>query len=240
MSSSGRCAAAKPEAEGHYKNALTTIRRAVGSTIVSLCIWPGFYGDIMASFNAPLLVTSTSSASNQIHKENPLPRTSFKDRWSAAPAPVVAPTRKKNEHEPQEGGVEKIPFSCELAFSRVVREGNFNTRCIAGIDLSKNSNRMTSFTMDRNDHAKRTGSKVSNAIEAIDLGIRRCLLHQHLSHWHPVSTAPHNQDLEVRDSDENALIKLPFPCRRNNASEWINTDLGTRVYARRYVLQGRQ
>jgi len=138
MSSSGRCAAAKPEAErSHYRNALTTICRAVGSTIVALCIWPGFYGDIMAIFNAPLLVTSTSSVSNQIYKENPLAQTSFHDRWSAASAPVVAPTAEKNEHEPQEGGVEKIPFSCELAFSRVIREGNFNTRCFAGIDFSK-------------------------------------------------------------------------------------------------------
>jgi hypothetical protein len=68
---------------------------------------------------------------------------------------------------------------------------------------------------------RRTASKLSNAIGALD---------RHLSHWRPISTAPHNQDLEIRALDENALIKLPFPCRRNNASEWINTDLGTRVY----------
>jgi hypothetical protein len=88
--------------------------------------------------------------------------------------------------------------------------------------------------MNGNDHVKRRGSKLSNAIDAIDLSIRRCLLHRHLSHWHPVSTAPHNQDLEIRVLDENALIKLPFPCRRNNASEWSNADLGTRVYVVRW------
>jgi hypothetical protein len=77
---------------------------------------------------------------------------------------------------------------------------------------------------------RRTASKFSNAIGALDLSIRKCLLHRHLSHWRPISTAPHNQDLEIRALDENASIKLPFPCRRNNASEWINTDLGTRVY----------
>jgi hypothetical protein len=84
--------------------------------------------------------------------------------------------------------------------------------------------------MDRSDDAKRTGSKLGNAIEAVDLSIRRCLLHRHLSRWRLISTAPHNQDLEVRALDENGLIKLPFPCRRTNAGEWMNTDLGTRVY----------
>jgi hypothetical protein len=83
---------------------------------------------------------------------------------------------------------------------------------------------------NQKDNTKQTASKLSSAIEALDLSIRKCLLHRHLSHWHPISTAPHNQDLEIRVLDENALIKLPFPCRRTNASDWINTDLGTRVY----------
>jgi hypothetical protein len=80
------------------------------------------------------------------------------------------------------------------------------------------------------DNVKWTGSKLTHAIEALDLRIRKCLLHRHLSNWRPISTAPHNQDLEIGVLDEKTLIELPFPCRRNNASEWINTDLGTRVY----------
>ena len=32
--------------------------------------------------------------------------------------------------------IEKIPFSCELAFSRLVKMGNFSTRCIATADTS--------------------------------------------------------------------------------------------------------
>ena len=83
---------------------------------------------------------------------------------------------------------------------------------------------------NRKENTKQIASKLSSAIEAVDLGIRKYLLHRHLAHWHPISTAPHNQDLEIRVLDENALIKLPFPCRRTNASDWINTDLGTRVY----------
>jgi len=139
MSSSGKYPAArlrKTEPQrSRYKNALTTIRCAVGSIIVALCIWPGFCGEIIAKFNAPALVASTSSVSN--HKENLLARTSFQDRWSVVPALVAAPRGKKNEHELQKGDVAKIPFSCELAFSLVVRQGNFISRCVAGIDSSK-------------------------------------------------------------------------------------------------------
>jgi hypothetical protein len=82
----------------------------------------------------------------------------------------------------------------------------------------------------KKDNAKQVRSKLSSAIEALDLGIRKCLLHRHLPQWRPISTATHNQALEIGVLDENSLIELPFPCRRNNASEWINTDLGTRVY----------
>jgi hypothetical protein len=82
----------------------------------------------------------------------------------------------------------------------------------------------------RKENPKRMGSKLSHAIDAVDLGIRRYLLHRHLAHWHPVSTAPHNQALEIRAFDENGLVAIPFPCQRTNADDWINADLGTRVY----------
>ena len=65
-----------------------------------------------------------------------------------------------------------------------------------------------------------------------DLGIRRYLLHRHLAHWHPISTTPHNQALEIRALEENGLFAIPFSCQQTNANEWINTDLGTRVYMR--------
>jgi hypothetical protein len=84
----------------------------------------------------------------------------------------------------------------------------------------------------RKENLKRMGLKLSHAIEAVDLGIRRYLLHRHLSHWHPISTAPPNQDLEIQALNENRLVAIPFPCKRTNASDWINTDLGTRVHMR--------
>ena len=84
----------------------------------------------------------------------------------------------------------------------------------------------------RKENPKQMASKLSDAIDVVDLGIRRYLLHRHLAHWHPISTAPHNQVLEIRALDENGLVAIPFPCERTNASDWINTDLGTRVYMR--------
>lgn len=34
--------------------------------------------------------------------------------------------------------------------------------------------------------------------EATVRNIRKYLLRRHLAHWHPISTAPNNQDLELR------------------------------------------
>jgi hypothetical protein len=128
----------KPETQPNYcKNALTGIGYAVGSTIVALCIWPASAGDIVAKFKAPAVATFTSDLLNQIAKENRFTQISFQDRWSAVPASVTEPADKNSRHEPREGGVENIPFSCELAFSRLVRQGNFSTRCVASIDSSK-------------------------------------------------------------------------------------------------------
>jgi hypothetical protein len=81
------------------------------------------------------------------------------------------------------------------------------------------------------DNPKRMGSKLSDAIDAVDLGIRRYLLHRHLAHWHPISTAPYNQDLEIWALSENGSVAIPFPCRRANASDWIkrSMDYSTRV-----------
>ena len=49
------------------------------------------------------------------------------------------------------------------------------------------------------------------------------------SHWHPISTVPFNQDVELRVVDNGESITLPFPCRRTNTDTWINVDLGSTV-----------
>jgi len=48
----------------------------------------------------------------------------------------------------------------------------------------------------------------------------------HLSRWHPASTAPYNQDLELRVAEDGRKTTMPFPCRHTNTDEWINVDLG--------------
>ena len=52
-------------------------------------------------------------------------------------------------------------------------------------------------------------------------------LREHLvSRWHPASTAPYNQDLELRVAEDGTTTTMPFPCRHTNEDEWINVDLG--------------
>jgi hypothetical protein len=43
---------------------------------------------------------------------------------------------------------------------------------------------------------KRMTPKLSDAIDDVDLGIRKYFLHRHLAHWNPISTAPYNRALD--------------------------------------------
>jgi hypothetical protein len=70
---------------------------------------------------------------------------------------------------------------------------------------------------------------LAETIEAADRKIKDYLLRQHLSLWHPISTAPNNHDLELKVLDGASSVALPFPCRRTNAGEWINADLETGI-----------
>jgi len=70
---------------------------------------------------------------------------------------------------------------------------------------------------------------LAEVIDAADRKIRDYLLRQHLSLWHPISTAPNNQDLELKVLDGVSSVVLPFPCRRTNAGDWINADLETGI-----------
>ena len=63
-------------------------------------------------------------------------------------------------------------------------------------------------------------------IERLGEYVHAALERQHLSDWRPASTAPCNQDLELRVSEDSATTTLPFPCRHTNGGEWINVDLG--------------
>jgi hypothetical protein len=70
---------------------------------------------------------------------------------------------------------------------------------------------------------------VDQAIKDADRAIHDFILHRHWSHWHPISTAPYNLDLELRVVAGGVTSTLEFPCRHTNAGEWINSDLGTPI-----------
>ena len=73
-------------------------------------------------------------------------------------------------------------------------------------------------------------SRLALMFEAANRKIHDYLLRQHLSHWHPISTAPMNHDLQLTILDDTTAAVLPFPCRRTNSGEWINADLGTPIH----------
>lgn len=74
--------------------------------------------------------------------------------------------------------------------------------------------------------------EVAGVIKEADRAVHTALERQHLSHWHPASTAPYNQDLELRVIEDGVPSALPFPCRQTNADEWINVDLGVPLQIR--------
>jgi hypothetical protein len=90
-----------------------------------------------------LNVTSTPLMSvsdvARIQKADRLSGILFEDRWNAVPAPSTGTRNEQSQRETPwaETHIEKIPFSCELAFSRLIKTGNFSTRCIASAGTSR-------------------------------------------------------------------------------------------------------
>jgi hypothetical protein len=114
---------------------LTAISYAMVSGIValSLAYWPVSAGNILAKLR---LSQADQISTSQILKASRLYVMPFEQRWSAVPVQSYSIRGDSGQREqPQaERRIEKIPFSCELAFSRLVTKGNFNTRCMARID----------------------------------------------------------------------------------------------------------
>ena len=113
---------------GFWRKALTLTSYAGAGAIIAFwtAYWPASAGNILTK----LSITSNdlmpvSDASSQVYKTERLPAATFEERWDALPSPHGA---KGGER------AEKIPFSCEMAFSRLVTHGNFSTRCIASLD----------------------------------------------------------------------------------------------------------
>jgi hypothetical protein len=70
---------------------------------------------------------------------------------------------------------------------------------------------------------------IGHAVEEVDRAVHDFAQHVHLSHWHPVSTAPANQALELRFEENGSIKTLDFPCLQTNDGVWINVDLGTEI-----------
>lgn len=70
---------------------------------------------------------------------------------------------------------------------------------------------------------------VARLVKDADKPLHDFALHAHLSHWHPISTAPCNQELELRVTDNGKSLTLEFPCLQTNTDGWIDVDLGTQI-----------
>jgi hypothetical protein len=127
-----------------YRN--RQLQRAVSYTTVSAIVafsmayWSASAGNILISLNVtPPQPTSVSALTNQIHKADRLSGTSFEERWKAVPTRSTGTPNQRSQRKTPwaETHIEKIPFSCELAFSRLVKTGNFSTRCVATAGTSR-------------------------------------------------------------------------------------------------------
>lgn len=72
-------------------------------------------------------------------------------------------------------------------------------------------------------------ASLETAVKEADKAIHDYKQHVHFSQWHPISTAPCNQELELRIPEEGTVVTLEFPCLRTNAGAWINVDLGSEI-----------
>jgi hypothetical protein len=70
---------------------------------------------------------------------------------------------------------------------------------------------------------------VEHAIEDADRAIHEFKQNARASHWRPISTAPHNQELELRIGEGSEVEALEFPCLQTNSGAWINVDLGAEI-----------
>ena len=118
------------------KKTASMVGYVLASAIAAMALahGPASAGDILARLNLVPGRLAAAAVPDRTHKSDRL-ALSFEQRWSAVPGRAAQTLGSKNEHEPPraERRIEKIPFSCELAFSRIISKGNFSTRCIAAI-----------------------------------------------------------------------------------------------------------
>jgi hypothetical protein len=108
----------------------------LASAVVAMAMayWPASAGDILIRLDLVPGRLAAAAVPDRTHKSDRL-AISFEQRWSAVPARAaeVRDSKSGRESPRAERRIEKIPFRCELAFSRIISKGNFSTRCIAAI-----------------------------------------------------------------------------------------------------------
>jgi hypothetical protein len=118
---------------------VSIIDYVLASAIIAIAMahWPASVANILARLNLAPGRLAAATVPDRTHKSDRL-AISFEKRWSRVPAQAteVLGSNSGRETPRVERRIEKIPFSCELAFSRIISKGNFSTRCIAGSDVS--------------------------------------------------------------------------------------------------------
>jgi hypothetical protein len=123
---------------GLAKKTMNSVGYVLASAIIAMAT--AHWAAAAANILTPNLVPGGLAAAavpDRTHKSGRLV-ISFEQRWSRVPAPAAEVRDGNNGRETPrvERRIEKIPFSCELAFSRIISKGNFSTRCIAYSDVS--------------------------------------------------------------------------------------------------------
>jgi hypothetical protein len=72
-------------------------------------------------------------------------------------------------------------------------------------------------------------SPLTYVFSATSRAIQDLILNLRLARWRLISTAPSNQELELRIVEGGKFSVLEFPCMRTNAGAWLNVDLGAEM-----------
>jgi hypothetical protein len=133
MSRSGKPQSVRHSTQTKFAKKAASIL-ASGIVAMAMAYGPASAGNMLERLNLIPGRPVAAAAPDRTHKSDRL-ALSFAQRWSAVPERAAEILGSKSKHEPPraETRIEKIPFSCELAFSRIISKGNFSTRCIAAI-----------------------------------------------------------------------------------------------------------
>ncbi len=131
------CIHVDADSQAHFYRMSLSYIVLSGFVALLLAYWPASAGHILATLSI-VRAELAAQIPDRAHKADRLPQVSleqlsFEQRWNAVPAlPNSVRSDSGQRQQPQaERRIEKIPFSCELAFSRLVTKGNFSTRCMA-------------------------------------------------------------------------------------------------------------